>query len=74
MVNMEVLKDFITDVQVTGLPKPGGSLTAKMKAIAYYLTGRTFKLQAVTALTRNRLYVKAIAEESQVLRRHGFRS
>jgi len=49
-------------------------MTAKMKAFAYYLTGRTFKLQAVTVLTRNRLYVNAIAEESQVRGRHGFRS
>ncbi len=74
MVNMEVLKDFRPNVQTMVLPGLAGMMTAKMKAIAYYLTGRTFKLQAVTALTRNRLYVKAIAEESQVLRRHGFRS
>lgn len=74
MVNMEVLKDFIADVQVTGLPKPGGSLTGKMKAIAYYLTGRTGMCQESTAVIHNRLYVKAIAKESQVRGRHGFRS
>lgn len=49
-------------------------MTAKMKAFAYYLTGRTFKRHEAAALARNRLYVKVIAEESQVRGRHGFRS
>ena len=71
---MEVLKDFIADVQVTGLPKPGGSLTAKMKAFAYYLTGRTSKRQEPTAVVHNRLHVRMIADDRQALRRHGFRS
>ncbi len=71
---MEVLKDFRADVQMTGLPGFAGMMTAKMKAIAYYLTGRTGKRHEATALARNRLYVKTIAEESRVLRRHGFRS
>ncbi len=71
---MEVLKDFRADVQMTGLPKPGGSLTAKMKAIAYYLTGKTFMRHEATAVIHNRLHVRMISDDRQALRRHGFRS
>ncbi len=71
---MEVLKVFRADVQMTDLPKSGGSLTAKMKAIAYYLTGKTLKCQEPTAVIHNRLHVRMIADDRQTLRRHGFRS
>ena len=71
---MEVLKVFRANVQMTDLPKSGGSLTAKMKAIAYYQTGKTLKRHEPTAVVHNRLHVRMIAEGRQALRRHGFRS
>ncbi len=71
---MEVLKAFRANVQTMVLPKFAGVMTAKMKAIAYYLTGKTLKRHEPTAVVHNRLHVRMIAEDRQALRRHGFRS
>ena len=71
---MEVLKDFRPNVRTKVLPGFAGVMTAKMKVIAYYLTGRTGKRQEPTAVIHNRLHVRTIANGRQALRRHGFRS
>lgn len=71
---MEVLKDFRPNVQTMVLPGLAGMMTAKMKAIAYYLTGRTGMRQESAAVIHNRLHVRMIADDRQALRRHGFRS